>query len=294
MRNEGTTLSEQFRIIGTLGNQVRRKFATIYLAENKISGEQVVLKVAQQSDVALERLKQEAAFSFDQAGLPRVIDFQESDQDSVLILEYQKGISWTDHFKTLRQKERLPELIRLLKLLAPLLNELHTRGIVHLDLKPTNLLYSSESDAVSIIDFGLALKQPLTAPRKTLFPLGYASPEALLNELDLVDHRSDYFSLAVSCYQLLSDKLPLLHPNPSVTTNLQLTHPLPDCPNLSKNGNAALQKLGAKFRFGLPPNQLPENERKKALIAGKELRYNKIEDFISDLETSSKKRWSLF
>jgi len=294
MRNEGSTLSEQFRIIGALGNQTRRKFSTIYRAENKLTGDQVVLKIAQNNELAVERLKQEASFSFETAGLPSVIEFHESQDDSMLILAYQPGISWKEHFNMLRQKERLPELIRLLKLVTPLLNEIHGKGIVHLDLKPTNLLYSHESDSVSIIDFGLALQLPPTRLRKTLFPLGYASPEALLNELDLTDHRSDYFSLAVSCYQLLSDKLPLLHPNPSVTTNLQLTHPLPDCPNLNKGGNSALQKLGAKFRFGVPPNQLPENERKNALIAGKEMRYDKIEDFIADLEASSRKRWGLF
>ncbi len=294
MRNEGSTLSEQFKIIGKLGNQTRRKFSTIYRAENRITGEHVVLKVAQHSELALERLKQEATFSFHFTGLPHVMDFQESEDESVLILTYQPGISWTEYFKGIRQKERLSELIRLLKLLAPVLNEIHDRNIVHLDLKPTNLLYDEATDSVSIIDFGLAIQHPLSTSRKTLFPLGYASPEALLNELELTDRRSDYFSLAVTCYQVLSDKLPLLHPNPSVTTNLQLTYPLPDCPGLNKHSNTVLQKMGAKYRFGIPPNQLPESERKQALIAGKELRYGSVRDFITDLEQSSKKRWSLF
>lgn len=294
MWNKNQSLSNQFRILETLGGAQKRKFSAVYLVEDKSNDLRSVLKVAQQNETAMHRLRAEAKFTFETGGLPRVADFIENDGDTVLILSYQPGISWGNHFKTIKSKHRLAELIRLLKLLAPILNHIHKNKIVHLDLRPSNLLYDKESDTVSLIDFGMAIRLPYTEQRTTLFPLGYAAPEVLLNEMNLVDYRSDYFSLAVTCFQLLEQRLPLLHPNPSITTNLQLTHPLPDCELLSNTANTVLKKMGAKHQFATPPNLLSPDKRQEFLKDGMDQRYASLDQFIDDLESNAQKRWKLF
>ena len=63
--------SEQYAIVGKLGNQTRRKFGDVYLVEDKLTGEKGVLKAVGKENVAiLERLRHEASFNFEFPGLP--------------------------------------------------------------------------------------------------------------------------------------------------------------------------------------------------------------------------------
>ena len=92
------------------------------------------------------------------------------------------------------------------------------------------------------------------------------------------------FSLGIVLYQLWTGKLPLSHPNPTVFTNLQITHPLINAGNVPDKLFQLISKMCVKHQFRLPPNQLPEDEVINALIKAQNQRYHSINEIIDDID----------
>src|SRR5207253_1196738 len=83
----------------------------------------------------------------------------------------------------------------------------HMQGVTHRDIKPGNLLYAASPTDVRIGDFGLALNVGAETTQITgVGSPAYMSPEQIREEL--VDHRTDLYSLGVVMYQLLVGRLP--------------------------------------------------------------------------------------
>jgi len=91
----------------------------------------------------------------------------------------------------------------------------HTRGVVHRDLKPDNLLIG-EFGEVLVLDWGIAYvlhkrtRGVLAQPGMVLGTPHYMSPEQARGEIKKIDGRSDIFSLGVILYELLTLELPLM------------------------------------------------------------------------------------
>ena len=83
----------------------------------------------------------------------------------------------------------------------------HMQGVTHRDIKPGNILYGTSPTDVRISDFGLALNVSAQTTQVTgVGSPAYMSPEQIREEL--VDHRTDLYSLGVVMYQLLTGVLP--------------------------------------------------------------------------------------
>lgn len=89
---------------------------------------------------------------------------------------------------------------------ADALHHAHELGIIHRDVKPSNLLLD-ENGSVHVSDFGLATMQTeanLTATGDILGTLRYMSPEQASGQSERVDHRTDVYSLGATLYELLT------------------------------------------------------------------------------------------
>jgi len=288
-------LQERYRIIEKLGGEQGKKFGDVFLGEEKASENKVVLKSLgknSKNESIIERLKQEATFTFKHPGLPQIIELFESAQELILIKSYQKGIPLDEFWKNLPKRNRLPFLKEIIKELIPIFNHLKENNVVHCDIKPSNLLIDKNQDSfkVALIDFGLAHRIGEPTNRKTLFALGYAAPELILNRLDLVDHRTDQFALGILIWKLFTGQLPLVDPNPSIYTNLQLTHPLPDHSSLPKGIFPILSKMCSKHVFRTAPNLLSNDEVERSLKSGMNSRYNDLNQLFDELNAVHDKR----
>lgn len=135
---------------------------------------------------------------------------------SILAMEYVPGRTLTE--LAADGALGLDEILEIAGQAADALAEAHRRGVVHRDVKPSNLMVAQ--GRVKVLDFGLALDAPKTAPDATTRSatwavsaaaelggtLHYLSPEQALGRA--LDARSDLFSLGVVLWELLAGRRP--------------------------------------------------------------------------------------
>ncbi len=107
----------------------------------------------------------------------------------------------------------LEEFLKIAIAATDYLSNLHAANIIHKDINPANIVFNPETKELKIIDFGISTK--LTRENPTLKnpnvlegTLAYISPEQTGRMNRFLDYRSDFYSLGVTFYQLLTGRLP--------------------------------------------------------------------------------------
>lgn len=93
------------------------------------------------------------------------------------------------------------------------LGELHKQSIIHLDIKPQNIVVNLDPFRVTLIDFGISTRlershQTLSNPNLLEGTLAYMSPEQTGRMNRSIDYRTDFYSLGATFYQMLTGELP--------------------------------------------------------------------------------------
>ncbi|HEX5752493.1 MAG TPA: ATP-binding sensor histidine kinase [Archangium sp.] len=145
----------------------------------------------------------------DVRGVPRVHACELTHSRPLLLLEEVEGEPLS---RRVGQRLEITRFLSLAISLAATLGEIHRRGVIHKDLKPSNLILTPEGEGC-IIDFGSATLQRVEHVDSALSyaiegTLAYMSPEQTGRMNRAVDYRTDFYSLGVTFYELLTGALP--------------------------------------------------------------------------------------
>ncbi|MBD1920165.1 serine/threonine-protein kinase PknK, partial [Microcoleus sp. FACHB-831] len=140
----------------------------------------------------------------------------------VMILEDFGGES-LKHLTNSR-KLTLLEFLQIAIKIASCLGEIHQKNIIHKDINPSNIVFNPKINRVKIIDFGistaLSRQNPtLKSPNVIEGTLAYMSPEQTGRMNRSLDYRTDFYSLGVTFYELLTGRVPF-----NATDALELVH----------------------------------------------------------------------
>lgn len=177
----------------------------------------------------VERFRREAVAvsKLDHSGIVRVLSAGEERGLHFFAMEWIDGHNLENELRRLKEGKRGPSaqasdlpahtssgyfeaVVLLVRALADALAHAHVHGIVHRDVKPSNILLSREGE-VKLVDFGLARDRELGTITHSTEIAGtpqYMSPEQAQAQLHQVDERTDIYSLGVVLYELLSLRTP--------------------------------------------------------------------------------------
>jgi serine/threonine protein kinase/TolB-like protein len=225
----GKTISH-YRILEKLGEG---GMGEVYRAEDTRLHRNVALKVLRpgggKSDSHSRESKRrflreaQAAAAINHPNIATIYAVEEFDfsgeTDSFIAMEYVEGKPLSQYAR--EKNPGAAEAIEIVLEVAQALDAAHHRGIVHRDVKPSNVMITRDK-RIKVLDFGLAKfvqkdagrdtseafdsKSLHTTPGLVMGTLAYMSPEQAVGEE--VDHRSDIFSLGVVLYELLAGRLP--------------------------------------------------------------------------------------
>jgi tRNA A-37 threonylcarbamoyl transferase component Bud32 len=235
----GTTLDGRYRLDARIG---RGGMSTVYRAFDTVLERQVAIKlmhreIASDSD-HLERFRREAraVAQLNHAHIVTVIDageWEAGDEQGggvatpYIVLEHVAGETLKD---LIRRDAPLPAPTALAYAieLARALGAAHAQEIVHRDVKPQNVLLSSEGGA-KITDFGIArtlAEEGLTMDGRVLGTTDYVSPEQALGQP--VTGQSDVYSLGIVLYEMLTGSVPFKGDSPVAVAMMHVREEVPD------------------------------------------------------------------
>ena len=244
----------RYEIRGELG---RGGMATVMRAYDPMFKREVALKVLPREflhDPAFRaRFEREAQViaALEHSAIVPVYDYGENAETGqpFIVMRLMPGGTLAENLHG--QSMDLNEVARILSRLAPALDFAHSRGVVHRDLKPGNILFDGEGNPY-ISDFGLA---KLAESNVNLTGTGlmgtpaYMSPEQARGERE-IDGRSDLYALGAIVYQMLTGRQPYEAPTPIAVVLKHVNEPPPSLravrPDLPANAETIIHKAMAK------------------------------------------------
>jgi len=202
MTSVADVLGGRYRIVRLLG---RGGMSDVYEAFDESTGNDVAIKIVRSSDPEFgRRLAQEARVleSFEHPGLIRLLDIGAVGGEDYLVMELIAGQTLAETLREGALTSR--ETADLGARLADALAYVHERGVVHRDVKPSNILLSASGDAW-LGDFGIARLHEaptMTATGTTMGTVSYMAPEQLENHQ--VGPAADIWSLGIILLECLT------------------------------------------------------------------------------------------
>ncbi|TQV85015.1 hybrid sensor histidine kinase/response regulator [Aliikangiella coralliicola] len=190
----------------------------IYRTLNKTNQPPVILKVLKQDkpsvkELAKHRREFELTKTLNSEFVIKVYGLEKYENTSVILIEDFDGESLVELQRIRNAAFSFEEILFIAIRITEGIKDVHSAGIIHKDINPANLVWNPATGQVKIIDFGIAtsLSEEVTSAQALNSlegTLNYLSPEQSGRMNRAVDYRTDFYSLGVTLYQLLTNRLP--------------------------------------------------------------------------------------
>ncbi|WP_413160619.1 AAA family ATPase [Capilliphycus salinus ALCB114379] len=187
-------------------------------------------------------------------GVVRPMALENYRNSLVLVMADGGDVSLAEYIN--RQPLNLEQFLKIAISLTQILAELYQHRIIHKDIKPQNILIHPNTLEVKLIDFSIASLLPketrtIQNPNALEGTLTYLSPEQTGRMNRGIDYRTDFYSLGVTFYELLTGKLPFQSDDPMELVHCHIARkPIPPIevnPNLPEVLSNIVMKLMAKM-----------------------------------------------
>src|SRR5690606_21672001 len=207
----GMVVLGTYELVDVLG---QGGMSVVFKARHKMTEQEVALKIlppelAAHSQVKSRFLEEAKALAaLDHANIVHLYNFGQENGSFVLAMQYVQGRTWE---RMILESQRLDwkASCRIAIDVLKALEYAHSRGVIHRDMKPSNVLVRESDGAATVMDFGIAkmtTSTELTATGQTMGTVRYMSPEQVRGQE--VDLRTDIYSLGATIFESLTGDTP--------------------------------------------------------------------------------------
>ena len=240
----GRLLDDRYEILEVIGTG---GMAVVYKALDHRLNRQVAVKILKDEFSGDEEFRRrfraegEAVAMLSHPNIVQVFDVSSSDAANYIVMELIDGISLKQYMEVkgvLNWKETLHFAMQI----AKGLEHAHSRGIVHRDIKPHNVMVLKDG-SVKVMDFGIArvMSKSNTLTKEALGSVHYISPEQAKG--GYTDSRSDIYSLSVVMYEMMTGRPPFDGESPVAVAIQHINGGAPKPSTLNPNIPAGLEQI---------------------------------------------------
>lgn len=222
----GQTFEGRYTIVNVIGIG---GMATVYGAYDRVTGRSVAIKMMSKrlehnaKQISLFVNESTALSLLSHPNIVQVYNTAITNSTKYIIMEYVEGITLKkhiDHRGALPEREVLYYATQILSAL----DYIHSKGIVHCDIKPQNIILL-QNGSIKVADFGIARLDAMleSSDKKSDTALGtvyYVSPEQAQGKTP--KPQSDIYSLGVMLYEAMTNRLPFYHENATEVAKMQI------------------------------------------------------------------------
>ena len=266
---EQKIIGNRYQILESIGTG---GMAEVYRAFDTYLKREVAVKILRaqytDDDGFVSRFRQEAqsAARLIHPNIVNVYDVGRDEDSYYIIMEYVKGRTLKELISEDGPLDPMSAVI-IAHGIASALKHAHSRGIIHCDIKPHNILLD-ENNSPKVADFGIARAISTATMTYTASVVGsvhYLSPEQVRGEK--VSAQSDLYSLGILLFEMLTGSLPFTADTPVAVALMHVSEKMPLVREVNPEVPPVLEKIVAK-----------------SLAKNKEERYATADDFLQDLE----------
>jgi serine/threonine protein kinase len=271
----------------------------VYKGEHTVTGQTVAVKVlppelALHKEVKLRFVEEARALALlEHPNIVNLINFTQDREGRVcLMMQFVEGVTWEKMIQDAGKMDPR-EAVRIAIEVCKALEYAHSHGVVHRDMKPSNVLVRTDG-VVKVTDFGIAKivgSTRLTEQGQTMGTVRYMSPEQVRGKE--VDARSDIYSLGATLYEALAGDTPFTGDTHFEIMQKHLAEPAPSLRQAGIEASGDLEEVilcslakrvegrfadAASFRAALecvPEGARPGTARRPALPAARRRKRSK-------------------